>query len=146
MRRLYKILLILFGGLLVLLALYAAPPTRGTIENILGPPIKHYGGGTITAITNHPIWTDWIVPFPNQLVIGALFLGLPIAWLWHKSFNRVRGVFVRSAAKETSMYPMMTEPKSVPSPAPQPTPTGTKELPTSEAIEAEIDQKLEKAT
>lgn len=141
MRRLYTILLALFFVFFVTLVLYAfVEPVRAWMKATIAPPLTGAFGGLANAITSSPIWQNWIVPFPNQLLIGAIALGFPIAWLWHKSFNRVRTRFVRSAARDSGMYPTMTEPVSTPASAPQPTPTTTS--PSVAAIEAEVDKVL----
>jgi len=145
MRRIAKILLVLFLVFFVALMLYAwVKPARAWMDITIGPFAIGIFGGIATAITSNPIWKNWVVPFPNQLILGALILGFPIAFLWHKSFNRVRRVFVKSAAKDSGMYPTMTEPVSTPAPAPQPTPTAkTPEIPTATQVEAQIDKELE---
>jgi len=142
MRRLYKIFLGGFLVFLTILILYAAPPTRAFTESTLGPPITAVFGGAIDIVVNSWIWQNYVLPFPNQLVLGALCIGFPIAWLWHKSFNRFRGYFHMSAHKETGDYPLQTKPISqqtttpqpkktskAPAPTPQPTPPPQTETP-----------------
>jgi len=129
MRRLWKILLILWIALFVTLIAYAfVPQVKAFMDSTIGPPVQDAFGGMITAITGSMIWKQYIVPFPNQLIIGALILGFPIAFLVHKSFNRVRGVFVRSADRETGRT-IMTEPVSTPAYAPPVTHEETKKEP-----------------
>jgi len=142
MRRLAKIGLIILVAVVVLLCLYAAPPTRGAVESVLGPPIKHYGGGIISAVTSHPIWTEWILPFPNQLVLGFFALGIPFMWLWGKTKTRIRRSIFRGAVKEAGIGPTMTEPISSTTTVKEPTPTAAtpKETPVEEVVVEEEAQ------
>ncbi len=129
MRRLIQILLVLFLIGFVLLCMYAfVEPARAWMKSTIGPPASGIFSTFTNSITQSPIWKNYIVPFPNQLILGALFIGLPIAWLWHRSFNRVRNVFVRSAAKDSGMYPTMVEPTPISTAsAPEPTPVASKQ-------------------
>lgn len=140
MRRLYKFLLALWICIFVVAILYAfVPPAKAFMDSTIGPPIRAAFGGMINAITGSMIWKQYIVPFPNQLIIGAIILGFPIAFLIHKSFNKVRGVFVRSADRETGRT-IMTEPVSTPTYAPQVTVTEEKK----ETVEPTVSQTEEK--
>jgi len=128
MRRFYKILLILFVSVFVLLILYAAPWTRPWMESNIGPPLESTFGTVTTAITTSFIWQHYVIPFPNQLLIGAVILGFPIAWLVHKSFNFVRAKAISSASRETGLggREVFKEPISSPSYTP---PAQVKETP-----------------
>lgn len=111
MRRLYRLLLGLFLILFVLLVLYAfVDPVRGWMQVTLGPPASDIFSGFVKMIAESWLWQNYVIPFPNQLILGAIILGFPIAWLWHKNFNWVRSKAVHSAAKDSGMYPTMTEP------------------------------------
>lgn len=126
MRRVYQILLILFVAGMVLLCLYAAPPTRPWMETTLGPPVSAMFGS---------VWTFIIASAPYQfllanpylilvvgIVIGVCPLSFPII---HRSFNTIRGKAVGSAIGESSLYPKQTFPTQVSTQLPQPEATKT---------------------
>lgn len=111
MRRLYRILLGLFLILFVLLCIYAfVEPVRGWMQVTLGPPASDIFGGIATMVTTSWIWRDYLMPFPNQFLIFGGIFWITMAWLWHKNFNWIRTKAVHSAAKDSGMYPTMTEP------------------------------------
>jgi len=140
MRRVYQFFLLLFLVGFVLTILYAfVDPVRAWMKGTLGPPLTDAFGGFATTITSNPLWTQYITPFPNQLILGAILVGFPIAWLWHRSFNKIRTTFVRSAAKEGALYPLQTEPVSAPSQPVQPTPI-TKESTKKESTPAPVEK------
>lgn len=124
MRRIYLILLILWITATAMLVLYGfVPPARAWMDETLGPRITNVSSGVVTTITASPIWINYIVPFPNQMIWGALLLGLPIFWLFLKVRTRVRRTVFRGAAKDSGMYPTVTEPISSPVAPAQPAPT-----------------------
>ena len=107
MRKLYALLLLLgIVGFGFLFAYAFIPQAKAWMDATIAPPIHGVFGGLINAITGSHIWQTYVIPWPNQLIIGCVLLGFPIAWLWHKTFNRVRTIFVHSAAKESGV-PMM---------------------------------------
>ena len=127
MRKLYALLLILAVIAFAFLIAYAfIPQAKAWMDITIAPPIHGIFGGLIAAITGSYIWRTYIIPWPNQLIIGCVLLGFPIAWLWHKTFNRIRTVFVRSAAQETGQT-IYTEPISQSAPLPAPVATDKKE-------------------
>lgn len=140
MRRLYRILLVIFVIGFVLLCLYAfVDPIRDWMKVTIGPIASDIFGGIALTITESWIWQQYIIPFPNQLIIGAVVLGFPIAWLVHKNFNWVRSKAVRSAGKESGIYPTMTEPISTPTYQTQPS-TKTESTPQPKATTEPVQE------
>ena len=126
MRKLYALLLVLALLAVALLIAYAfIPQAKAWMDKTIAPPIHGVFGGVATTVTGSHIWQTYVTPPLNAFIIG-MFAMIPIAWLWHKSFNRVRQVFVRSAAKDSGMYPTMTEPISSTTVQPQPIATTEK--------------------
>jgi hypothetical protein len=118
MRKLYALLLVLgIIGLAFLFAYAFIPAAKAWMDTTLAPPIHGIFGGVFSAITGSYIWQTYITPPLNAFLIGMVCM-IPIAWLWHKSFNRVRTVFVRSAVKESGQT-IYTEPVSQSAPLPQ---------------------------
>ena len=121
MRRIAQVLLVIFLSAFIFVCLYAfIPQVKAYVDGSIGPSVHGFFGDLGASITNSAIWQHYIVPWPNQLIIGCVLLGFPIAYLFHASFNRVRTVFVRSAAKESGQT-IYTEPISQTA-APQPVP------------------------
>lgn len=130
MRRLIAILLIVAVGFLVVYAFI--PGVKGTLDSTVGVALGSWFGGVVHSITSSGFWQNWIVPWPNQLVIGLVIGIFPVAWFIHRGFNKARGFFVKSAIKESAIAPtVMTVPSQVTpptattretAPAPQPTP------------------------
>lgn len=120
MRRILKILIV---GLIVFFTLlgwgYAlVTPVRGFVDDIM---VK-YAGDTAVGIWQSSFVQTFIVPWPNQILIGMLLM-IPIAWFWHRNiYNRVRGVAHRSALTESGGYPLQTKPISQHTTQPQPKP------------------------
>ena len=119
MRKLYALLLFLAVIALAFLIAYAfIPAAKAWMDATIAPPIHGVFGGLFSAITGSYIWQTYITPPLNAFIIGMICM-IPIAWLWHKSFNRVRTVFVRSAQREVG--PVMTSPiteTATPTPVP----------------------------
>lgn len=138
MRRLYKILAVLFVIFLALLILYAAPPTRPWMEHTLGPPLNMAFSTVWTSITASAPY-QFIIANPLWILILGLILGIvPVSFpILHGAFNFVRGKAVISAAKETGMYPQQTRPKTTPISTPAPQPTKTESTPTPQPQPAE---------
>lgn len=137
MRRLYTILLILsLIGFIILCAYAFVDQVRIPMQTHLGPPLTAAFGGFATAITTSFIWQHYIIPFPNQLVIGAVLIGMPIMWLASRVYTRkVRPTFVKSAMRDSGMYPMSTQPVSTPSvTVTQPAPTKAETPPPAQPV------------
>lgn len=145
MRRIFKILFVVGFALLILYAF--VEPVRGYMQTNWGPPLSKAFGSIYTSITTSPLWLMYVAKPLNAFIIGMIFM-IPIALLWHRSYNRVRTRFVRSAAMEAgAQQQVMTRPVSQPSytqpvpvaapvkqetsppPPPPPTETTTPELP-----------------
>lgn len=111
---------------------FFVPQIRGFVWDNLGPPVQDTLGNISTIITTSSIFQQYIAPFPNALLIGCVFIGFPLAYIWHRwIWNPTRAYFVQSAVKESGAV-TMTEPISTIS-TPQPTPTQTKkEEPTAQ--------------
>ena len=114
MRRLYKVLFIIFLVCLGLLVLYALPMTRPWMETNIGPPLMSVGGGIFSGIVaSAPV--QFLLANPLLIAIIFLILGIcPISFpIIHGAFNKHRAWFVRSSDKESGRI-IMTEPRSVP--------------------------------
>lgn len=117
MKRIYQIALVLFLIFFVVLCVYAfVKPVQAWMDATFGPPLQGAFGATATYIAESWIWQNYIVPFPNQLVIGCVFLGFPLMWLMLRVWQRkIRPHFIKGAMKDSGQYPIMTEPISAPS-------------------------------
>ncbi len=140
-RTAYRILLILCIVGLVLLVLYALPedvsPTRGWMQTHLGPPLQTAFGGAYTTITTSApyvfIASNSILILVVGIIIGIVPISFPVI---HGAFNKARGWWVKSAAKESG-YPytyitkdtVMGKPQSVAIQAEEPTPVKSKQEP-----------------
>lgn len=137
MRRILKILIVVA---VIIGIIYAAPtPIRTWMDTNLGPPLAKVFGGAYTAVTQSPFWRTVIIPF-SPIIMFVLGL-VAYHFAFRPVYTKVRTSFVRSAAKDSGMYPTMTEPVSQPtvvqptpvattqepSPTPAPTPTPPKE-------------------
>lgn len=111
MKRILAILIIIGLGCLVVYAF--VPGVKANVDKTLGPPLGKWFGGIVRSITTSPFWLNWIVPWPNQLIIGLVVGVFPVAWLIHRGFNKARGYFVKSAYSESPVQPIMTVPSQV---------------------------------
>jgi hypothetical protein len=126
MRRVYQILLIISVALLVLLVLYAAPPTRPWMEANLGPPLTAaFGGAWSTVKASAPY--QFLLANPHLILVVGIAIGVcPLSFpIIHRSFNSVRGKFTRSSIQESGLYPKQSFPTQVSTQLPQPTATKT---------------------
>ena len=152
MKRLYKILFVLsLIGFILLIAYAFVEPVRAWMQTTIGPPVSGALGGFATIITSSYIWKTHIVPFPNQLIIGAVVIGMPLMWLATRAYTRtVRPMFVRGAMRDSGMYPMDTKPVTKtptvqqpvpthPTPTPQPSPPP----PQQQTVEPVVEEKSE---
>jgi len=97
----WKIALVLGIIVVILLILYAAPPTRGFMEETLGPPLSGISGGVVETVTSSFIWRDWLVPFPNQMLILGAILWIPLFYIWLRTRTKVRQIVQIGAAKDS---------------------------------------------
>ena len=111
MRRVYQFLLILSVVGLVLLVLYAAPPTRPWMEANLGPPLTYAFGSTWTMITASTPY-QFLLANPHLILVLGIIIGVcPLSFpIIHRSFNTVRQKFTSSSIKESGLYPKTTAP------------------------------------
>lgn len=108
MRRLYKFVVILTIAILMFFSIYSwLPGARASIDSAVGPQVT----GTFSAIgaSIAPLYTTWVAPWPNH-AIAWVTCAFIFAWVFHKGFNRVRTVFVRSADAESGRTVVMREP------------------------------------
>lgn len=126
MRRLYQVLLYIGIAILVFVFMLAFwDDFRAWARATLGPPLGDTGGTIVAAITGNPIWQNYIMPFPNQALIFGAVIYIPLFILFLKSRTKVRRLVFKSAAKDSGMFPTMTEPVSSRTTYPEPTPTST---------------------